>query len=335
MLIGDLVVRKSYGKDITFKIIDEYEDHGGSVLFILKGVNLRIEADSLESDLEIVTGENSSKADIIFNKRINDSIQRVLAQRDPSQETEEVFKNNLSKDKNKKYKGKKYGNKNIINKSEESRSENFLGYTRGKYYEEDDLVLDKALIFGRPGRILHIDGDPDYLQVCLKTYKGLLIDAVGVAIAENEQSDRVLELVREIKPDIIVLTGHDGMFKKTGDEVLNLDNYRNSKYFVDTVRKLRIYEPSYDELVIFAGACQSCYEALLDAGANFASSPNRVLIHCLDPVLVCEKVAYTNIEKFVAIGDVIKNTITGIKGIGGMQTRGKYREGFPKSVYLK
>jgi len=71
------------------------------------------------------------------------------------------------------------------------------------------------------------------------------------------------------------------------------------------------------------------------AGANFASSPSRVLIHCLDPVLICEKVAYTNIDDIVNIEDVIKNTITGIKGVGGLQTRGKYREGYPKSQYVK
>ena len=87
-------------------------------------------------------------------------------------------------------------------------------------------------------------------------------------------------------------------------------------------------------LVIFAGACQSCYECMLDAGANFASSPNRVLIHCLDPVFVCEKIAYTRIDKVVSITDVIDNTITGTKGIGGLQTRGKYREGYPRSPYI-
>lgn len=331
MVVGDLVVRKSYGKDITFKIIDQYENEDGEMIFILKGVNLRIEADSIEADLEVVTEKNNSKADIIFNKRINDSIKRVLAERDPYQDVQEVFANKSKQNK----KSKSSKSKNKSSRVDYSRSESFLE-DRGKNNKEGgELVLDKKLVFGRPGRILHIDGDPDYLQVCLKTYKELLIDAVGVAIAENEQPDRILELVREIKPDIVVLTGHDGMLKKTGDEVLNLDNYRNSKHFVETVRKLRIYQPSYDELVIFAGACQSCYEALLDAGANFASSPNRVLIHCLDPVLVCEKIAYTNIEKFVAIEDVIKNTITGIKGVGGMQTRGKYREGFPKSQYLK
>jgi len=36
----------------------------------------------------------------------------------------------------------------------------------------------------------------------------------------------------------------------------------------------------------------------------------------------------------VSITDVIENTITGIKGVGGLQTRGKYREGYPKSRYI-
>lgn len=69
-------------------------------------------------------------------------------------------------------------------------------------------------------------------------------------------------------------------------------------------------------------------------GANFASSPSRVLIHCLDPVFICEKIAYTRIDQVVSITDAIDNTITGIKGIGGLQTRGKYREGYPKSSYI-
>src|SRR3712207_9365055 len=66
--------------------------------------------------------------------------------------------------------------------------------------------------------------------------------------------------------------------------------------------------------------------AILDAGANFASSPNRVLIHCLDPVFICEKIAYTNVGKVVSIHDVVYNTITGVDGVGGLETRGKYRD---------
>ena len=144
---------------------------------------------------------------------------------------------------------------------------------------------------------------------------------------------KIRKLIKEIKPDIVVLTGHDSVLKESND-YLDLNNYRNSKYYIDAVKALRNYNSSYDELVIFAGACQSCYECLLDAGANFASSPSRVLIHCLDPVFVCEKIAYTTIDSVVSITNIVENTITGIKGIGGLQTRGKYREGYPKSPFI-
>ena len=194
-------------------------------------------------------------------------------------------------------------------------------------------AVNNDMFFGRPGKILHIDGDEEYLETCLKVYKQLSLDAVGKAIAEKEQWTKVIDLVKEVKPDIVVLTGHDSVLKST-DDYLDLENYRNTKYYIEAVKALRDYNSSYDELVIFAGACQSCYECLLDAGANFASSPSRVLIHCLDPVFVCEKIAYTKIDEVVSITDVVEGTITGIKGIGGLQTRGKYREGYPKSNYI-
>ncbi|GAA0177778.1 hypothetical protein SH2C18_09450 [Clostridium sediminicola] len=50
-------------------------------------------------------------------------------------------------------------------------------------------------------------------------------------------------------------------------------------------------------------------------------------------MFLSEKIAYTNIEKVVSVKDVIKDTVTGIDGIGGLQTRGKYREGYPKSKF--
>ena len=59
-----------------------------------------------------------------------------------------------------------------------------------------------------------------------------------------------------------------------------------------------------------------------------------MLIHCLDPVFVCEKIAYTRIDEVVSITELVEGTITGIRGIGGLQTKGKYREGYPKSNYI-
>ncbi|WPC42056.1 sporulation peptidase YabG [Clostridium sp. JS66] len=287
MKIDDVVVRKSYGKDITFKIIDIRENHGNTI-YTLKGINLRIIADSPEEDLEIVPDNSQTESEEIFSRKVNVSIKNVLSNR---HEIDRAYRSVRAVD-----------------------------------------ISNKELTFGRPGRILHIDGDPEYLDVCLKVYKQLKLDVVGKNIAENEQPKFIVDLVKRVKPDIVVITGHDSVSKDVKD-YMNLDNYKNSKYFVKCVSELRNYEASYDDLIIFAGACQSCYEAILDAGANFASSPRRVLIHCLDPVFLCEKVAYANIEKVVSIQEALQNTITGTKGIGGLQTRGKYREGFPKSSY--
>ncbi|MEQ8155254.1 MAG: sporulation peptidase YabG [Clostridiaceae bacterium] len=287
MDIGDVVVRKSYGKDITFKIIDIKEVETG-IIYVLKGMSIRIIADSDKDDLELVNKEHMAEKDKILNARVNQAIKKAISERNTS-------------------------------------------CTR--VIKSSKIVQDKELVFGRPGKVLHIDGDEVYMENCLKVYKQLNIEAVGKAIPEKEQPAAVVEIVKEVKPDIVVLTGHDGVLKNSTD-FLSLANYRNSSYYIESVKALRDYNSSYDELVIFAGACQSCYEYILDAGANFASSPNRVLIHCLDPVFVCEKIAYTRIDTVVAITDVIENTITGIKGIGGLQTRGKYREGYPKSPYL-
>lgn len=295
MNIGDKVVRKSYDKDIIFKIIDIEIDDEGNKKYLLKGLNIRIEADSIEDDLEI---SNDGEKDKIFNKKVNTTLKKVMLARNGSTSPFRYVD------------------------MEVSRKEK-----KGAPLKKNELV------FGRPGKILHVDGDAAYLEICLKTYKQLNIEAVGRVIAEKDQPSKILDLVKEVNPDIVVITGHDGMMKNISD-YMDINNYRNSRYFVECVSLLRNYKSSYDDLVIFAGACQSNYEALLDAGANFASSPNRVLIHCLDPVFICEKVAYTNIDEIVDIQDAIENTITGIKGVGGLQTRGKYREGYPKSQYF-
>lgn len=293
MKVGDLVVRKSYSKDITFKIIDIKENDEG-ITYILKGLHIRIIADSKGEDLEKVEDDFAGDKDKYFDSKMNDIIKKVILSREQ--------KNNQL-------------------------------MTRFEKNDLKGIEKEKKLVFGRPGRILHIDGDSLYMETCLKAYKQLHLNAIGIAIPEREQPLKILSLVKEYNPDIVVLTGHDGVLKDSKG-MLDLSNYRNSKYFIESVKILRNYNSSYDELVIFAGACQSCYESILEAGANFASSPNRVLIHCLDPVLVCERVAYTRIDEIVSIKDVIENTITGIKGVGGLQTRGKYREGYPKSLYL-
>lgn len=186
--------------------------------------------------------------------------------------------------------------------------------------------------FDVPGRVLHIDGDGEYLDLCMTTYRQLQIPADGFNIPEDQQAKKIYNLLLEHRPDLLVLTGHDG-FKKDTKDFSDINNYYNSRHFVAAVKEARRYEKSKDDLVIFAGACQSHYESLLAAGANFASSPQRVLIHAFDPVFVMEKIAYTSIYDPIGLRDVIASTITGFDGIGGMETRGKYRMGVPRSPY--
>lgn len=186
--------------------------------------------------------------------------------------------------------------------------------------------------FDKPGSVLHIDGDKDYLELCMTSYKQFGIPAHGYNIDEEKQPQQIMDLLLKHRPDLVVITGHDGLVKDAKD-YQDINNYHNSGYFVESVNIARRYEKSLDDLVIFAGACQSHYEAILDAGANFASSPQRVLIHAYDPVFVMEKIAYTSIYEPISLKDVIASTITGFDGIGGLETRGKYRLGVPKSSY--
>lgn len=213
-------------------------------------------------------------------------------------------------------------------------------FTRRKQERDRQLMrsvdINKPAVevesFDIPGQVLHLDGDGEYLDLCMTTYRQLGIPADGFNVPEREQAEKIMDLLQEYRPDLLVLTGHDG-FKKDTKDFSDINNYYNSLNFVNAVKAARRYEKSRDDLVIFAGACQSHYEALLNAGANFASSPQRVLIHAFDPVFVVEKVAYTSIYDPIPLKDVISGTITGFDGIGGMETRGKHRLGVPRSPY--
>ncbi|MEW6573933.1 MAG: sporulation peptidase YabG [Bacillota bacterium] len=186
--------------------------------------------------------------------------------------------------------------------------------------------------FAVPGTVLHIDGDQDYLELCLTTYKQMGVPTNAFVVSEEKQAKTVEELLPKYLPDILVLTGHDGLLPGKRD-YSDLNSYRNSPHFVAAVKAARAFEHNRDALVVFAGACQSHYEALLQAGANFASSPQRVLIHAFDPVFIAERVAYTPVSQQVQIKDAIEHTITSYPGIGGVETQGRYRQGVPKSPY--
>lgn len=111
---------------------------------------------------------------------------------------------------------------------------------------------------------------------------------------------------------------------KRGTNYNDIYNYRNSRHFINTVKEARKFdEENGKKLVIFAGACQSFFEALISAGANFASSPGRILIDFLDPLIVAENIATTEEYKYLTIDDIAKELRDGKKGIGGIGANGK------------
>ncbi|MBR3162732.1 MAG: hypothetical protein IKF17_01350 [Clostridia bacterium] len=175
------------------------------------------------------------------------------------------------------------------------------------------------------GKILHLDGDRKYSEKAYKYYKKSGLNAVVKNIAEYRQPRVVYRLLEHYQPDIVIITGHDAMIR-TNIGYYDIYNYRNSKHFIQSIKEVRKYDRDYNKTtVVIAGACQSYYEALIMAGANFASSPARILIDYLDPIIVAENIALTNYYKYITIDDISNLLRDGKKGISGIGAKGKKR----------
>ena len=173
------------------------------------------------------------------------------------------------------------------------------------------------------GKILHLDGDKRYAEKSVRYYRSLGLNAIVRSISENRQSMVVENLLDKYNPDILVITGHDGMIKKQ-TAYNDIYNYRNSKYFINTVSVAREWcKSNRKDLSIFAGACQSYYEAIILAGANFASSPARIMIDFIDPLIVAERIATTENTKYLTINDIEEELRDGKNGVSGVGTMGK------------
>lgn len=188
----------------------------------------------------------------------------------------------------------------------------------------DDITLDRSEFFYLPGRILHIDSDTDYLERCINFYKDMKVEAYGLNVNENDLADTITDNLKKYKPDIVVLTGHDAYFKGKDKK------YQNSTNFINAVEEARKYESSHDKLIIIAGACQSNYEELIRAGANFASSPKRINIHALDPAIIASSVALSEKNKSIDLLALLHKTKYGSDGMGGIITNGTMYVGFPR-----
>lgn len=173
------------------------------------------------------------------------------------------------------------------------------------------------------GKILHLDGDRRYADKSIKYYKSLGLNATVKNIPENKQAKAIASLLERYNPDILIITGHDGMIRK-GTGFNDVYNYRNSRHFINTVNEARRWSRARGkDLAIFAGACQSYYEAIMSAGANFASSPKRIMIDFIDPLIVAERIATTENTKYITIHDIEEELRDGRDGVDGVGAMGK------------
>lgn len=212
----------------------------------------------------------------------------------------------------------------MLDKEEQSRCDKILEQrieAQIKREKKEKENRRKQIIY--TGKILHLDGDKRYSDKSVMYYKKMGLKAVVKNIPENKQPKVVYRLLTIYNPDILVITGHDGMIKN-GARYRDIYNYRNSRHFIQTVKEARRYDQAHDKnLVIFAGACQSYFEAIMDAGADFASSPARILIDFLDPLIVAKTIATTDKNKYITIDDFVNELRDGKKGIDGFGARGK------------
>lgn len=245
--VGDLVTRISHNNDVVFKIYKIIDE-----VAYLKGINVRLCADSYLDDLILVDNREDNEEQIFYDKL-----------------------------------------------------EKIRNFQRNDY-------------FYIPGKILHVDGDREYLNRCLEYYKKANVLAFGVFSSEEEMAKNIQKYLDDIKPDIVVITGHDSQIK------------RNSKHFADAIKACRRYQKDYDKLIVIAGACQSDYEMLIKSGANFASSPKKINIHALDPAIIALSLSLTDKTKEIDLLQLLAKTSNGEAGIGGVNTKGVMTTGYPR-----
>lgn len=189
--------------------------------------------------------------------------------------------------------------------------------------------LDRSEFFYLPGKTLHFDSDKSYLERCMEYYKKNNIQAYGKCVKESEMSEVVVKYLKQYNPDVLILTGHDAFYKKRDNGTNSM--YKNSENFCKAVKEARKYEKSQDKLIIIAGACQSNYQELIKSGATFASSPDRINIHALDPAIIATSLCLSDRNEDVDLIDLLSKTKYGKSGIGGLKSKGCMFIGYPRS----
>ena len=87
--------------------------------------------------------------------------------------------------------------------------------------------LDRNEYFYLPGKIVHLDQDLSFMNKCMNFYKKNRIKAYGICTDGKDLSNVVTESLNKYNPDIIVITGHDALYRKKRKD----NSYKSSDEF--------------------------------------------------------------------------------------------------------
>lgn len=241
MNLGDLVIRKSYGGDVTFRVDNILQNRA-----VIKGTEFRLLADSPLEDLVQVPPTRVTERGARAQIKATESLSWLRKDR----------------------------------QIQSQRSGESVSGSTGTWGPSPK----EAAYFEVPGKVLHLDGDALYLKKSLSLYEQLRIPAEGHHVNESKMAETLYRLLPRVRPDIVVITGHDGVLKQQQNyDLYSLSSYKNSQNFVAAIRVAREYERNFDALTIVAGACQSHFEALLGQWCQFRQLPGQNTHSCSGP----------------------------------------------------
>ena len=189
---------------------------------------------------------------------------------------------------------------------EEPTSEQLHLYLSSLNVDEDRL---------RQVKILYIDADSKIAKSTTDQFDIYGLNYNCYVMSESQQPSRIRELLEKHNPSVTVITGHDNI-KRDKDITSLEEGYVNSKYFYQSTKIAREFNPNVNDMFIITGACATFYEKMMEAGANCATSTSRINISSSAMTDIIIYMVYYMLGYPLPIKTMLDSTIHSIYGFG-------------------
>ena len=92
--------------------------------------------------------------------------------------------------------------------------DNILGFdsnSESRVFSKKNTSKNGYSVNIKNGKVLHLDGDRRYAEKSNRYYKKVGLNAIVRNIPEYKQPNMIKDLLLRFTPDILIITGHDGM----------------------------------------------------------------------------------------------------------------------------